>query len=106
MQTDSDKSVLLEAQGFVHGDRQTDYGHPLDNYTRVARIWTAMLAEKLKPGETIDADLAVLMLAGMKIGRELGLEKRDNRTDIAGYAEVLDMCKRERARRELPEGPQ
>ena len=36
-------SVLLEAQGLVHGDRQTAYGHPLHDFSRTAMMWSAIL---------------------------------------------------------------
>ena len=50
MATDKEQSILTEAQGLVHGDRNSDYGHPLDDFSRTAAIWTALLGGKLKDG--------------------------------------------------------
>lgn len=93
-------SILEEAQSLVHGDRGKHYGHPFDDFTKSAMIMTAVLYDKLKPGETIIAEDIPLIMQGVKISREVNVPKRDNRVDGAGYWETLDMVREERNRRE------
>jgi hypothetical protein len=90
-------SVLLEAQGLVHGGRNDDYGHPLDDWSRTAAMVSAMLARKLR--EPLTAEDALMFMVCVKLSREVNRPKRDNRTDGAGYFECLDWVVDERARR-------
>lgn len=83
------ESVLQEAQRLVYGDRQDAYGHPYDDYTRTARMWEAILG--LSPYK-ITPRIACLMMAAVKISREVNAPKRDNLTDLAGYAACAQMC--------------
>jgi len=64
------ESAVEEAQRLVHGDRGQAYGHPLEDFT---------------------ADAAAMNAYLMKVMREAERPKRDNRVDIAGYAETLQM---------------
>ena len=84
-------NVLLEADSLVHGPRQADYGHPYDDYTKVGLIWTAILKDKLKPGEEVSAKEAALCMVGIKLSREVNRPKDDNLIDGAGYFEVANM---------------
>lgn len=87
------ETALDEAKRLVHGVRGGSYGHPLDDYTRTAAIWSAIL------GHDITAEQAILCMCAVKISREVNKAKRDNRVDLAGYAECLEMCYVERERR-------
>jgi len=78
--------ILHEASRLVHGDRNRDYTHPWDDFTRVGRIWGALLNQ-----DPISPRLVGCMLAGLKLSRESQVPKRDNRVDLAGYAECLEM---------------
>jgi len=78
-------TVLQEAQALVYGDREEAYSPPQRDYAKTAKIWTGILLEKLRPGVEITAEEAVLMMAGMKISREVFRHKRDNLVDAAGY---------------------
>lgn len=89
-----EESALQEAQRLVHGDRGDAYGHPIDDYTRTGRMWGAILGI----GD-IDPRVACLMMAAVKISREVHKPKRDNRVDLAGYAECAQMVADEQARR-------
>lgn len=91
------ESVLVEAQRLVHGDRNASYGHPLDDMDRTAGIVSAMLAHKLKAAITAE-DIALIMCQ-VKISRQINKPKRDNCTDLAGYAECLDWIIEERKAR-------
>ena len=90
----SDETILQEAQRLVHGDRQADYGHPLDDFTRTAKLWSAIV------GFPVTADQVGLCMAAVKISRQCNHPKRDNMTDLAGYAATVQMVAEERARRE------
>lgn len=86
------ESALQEAQRLVHGDRGAAYGHPIDDYTRTGRMWGAILGI----GD-IDPRLCCLMMAAVKISREVNAPKRDNRVDLAGYAECAEMVAQRQA---------
>ena len=88
-----DRTILDDAKELVHGDRQIDYGHPLDDFERTAKIWEAIL------GCSVTAEQVALCMVGVKISRECNHPKRDNRVDGAGYFETLDMVQQERERR-------
>ena len=78
-------SILAEAHRLVHGVRGEDYGHPYEDFSRMAKIWSAILGVDVTPEQV------ALCMIGVKISRECNKPKRDNRVDIAGYAEALDM---------------
>jgi hypothetical protein len=88
------ETILEEAQRLVHGDRGADYGHPLDDFSRTATMWGAIL------GFTVSAEQVGLCMMALKISRQCNRVKRDNLVDAAGYAETVQMCIEERARRE------
>jgi len=99
----NEKSVLEEAYDLTNGDRRSQYSHPLDDYTKTAKIWSGLLAHKLK--KDITPEEAILMMAGMKLSREMYKHKRDNLVDAAGYINCVDMCVQEREKREDLEDP-
>jgi hypothetical protein len=66
-------------------ERQDDYGHPAENFERIARMWTAILGTHISPEQ-----VGLCMIA-VKISREVHKHKPDNLTDIAGYARTLEM---------------
>ena len=43
-----------EAQRLTGGARQSDYGHPGEDFARTAAMWTGILAGKLREGEEVD----------------------------------------------------
>lgn len=86
------ETILEEAQRLVHGDRGDAYGHPIDDYTTVGRMWAAILTRHLGTHvPDIDPRIAALMMVAVKLSREAHKHKRDNLTDTAGYAEVASM---------------
>jgi hypothetical protein len=93
------ETCLQEAQRVVYGDRGTSYGHPLDDYERTSAMVTALLADKLKPGERVTAEDMIRAMCCVKLSRDVHSPKRDNRTDLAGYAECLQRVTEERERR-------
>lgn len=87
------ETILQEAQRLVHGDRGEAYGHPLDDFSKTAKIWSAILGIDVTPQQV------ALCMVGVKISREVNAPKRDNRVDGAGYFETLDMVEAELERR-------
>jgi len=79
------ESICSEADRIVSKDRNDDYGHPRDDFSRIADLWEAAFGW---PVSAEDVGLAMILL---KVSRELHRPKRDNRVDIAGYAKTLDM---------------
>lgn len=88
------QSVLTEAEGLVHGDRNISYGHPMDDFTRTAKMWSALF------GFPVTAEQVGLAMICVKLSRECHRPKRDNLVDIAGYAETVEWTKHERQHRE------
>lgn len=93
-----EETALEEAQRLVHGERGSAYGHPLDDFTRTGRMWGAILGTP-----DIAPELVGLCMAAVKVSREVNAPQRDNRVDLAGYAETVEMVHTERARRRAPE---
>lgn len=97
--TDKDLSILTEAHGLVHGDRQATYGHPAVDFARTAALANVLLAHRL------DTDLGpedvAMFLVCVKLSRECHEHKRDNLVDACGYLEC-----RERVLRFLGNGPE
>lgn len=77
------ESILEEAHRLVYGDRHDSYGHPFDDYTRTALMWSAIL------GVSVTAKQAALCMVAVKISRECHEHSRDNLVDMAGYAAVI-----------------
>ena len=79
----SEQSVAQEAHGLVHGARNKTYGHPYDDYTRTAGLWSAFLGVEITPGQ------AALMMLLMKVSRLRNTpDHRDSLVDACGYAMV------------------
>lgn len=78
---------MAEANALVNGERQAAYGSPRPSYVAQAKVWSGLLADKLK--EDLTPEDVVLLLAGMKLTREAHKHKRDNVVDFHGYALVL-----------------
>lgn len=80
--------VLDEANRIIQGNRADQYGGPENSMQTIAGVWTALLsgAGLLKDGATISADLACVMMAGMKLGRLItNPEHHDSQVDTCGY---------------------
>ena len=88
------ETILDEAKRIVYGERGENCGHPFEDFSRTAQIWSAIL------GIDVEPEQVALCMVGLKISREVNRPKRDNVVDGAGYFENLDMVKRERKRRE------
>ena len=86
------ETVLEEAQRIIYGDRQEAYGHPFDDFGRTGRMWGAILGIPDIPPATVG-----LMLAAVKISREVNRPGRDNLTALAGYAGCVALVREREA---------
>lgn len=93
------ESAAQEAHRLVHGNRGADYGHPIEDFTRTAALWTAQFRDLLKDGAAFTFREVWQAMCLVKMSRERNKPKRDNRVDLAGYAETGQMCEDEAARR-------
>ena len=85
-------SVLEEAQQIIHGARRADYGHPYDDFTRVGRIWAALLDIPEIPPEKV-----ALMLGGLKMARLCSNPgHRDSNLDWSGYSGTYELVRERR----------
>ena len=78
-------NILEEAGRLVAGERQARYGHPAEDFTRTAQIWSAIL------GVPVSATQVGLCMIGVKLSRETHAHQPDNLVDIAGYAQTVAM---------------
>jgi hypothetical protein len=83
-------NIADKAAKLVLGDRNDSYGDPGDDYAGTARVWSGLLIHKLKPGVEIDTREAILMMAAMKLRREITKPKEDSRIDAIGYVLCAD----------------
>ena len=83
------ESICEEAFRIQSGDRQQDYGDPTDNFRDIADLWNAYMgfSEGTECTPSFDARDVAHMMILMKIARNCHKPKRDNWTDIAGYAQ-------------------
>lgn len=89
------EDIASYAARLVNDDRQYEYGHPLDNLDRAARIWSVIL------DTNVTAEQVSLCMVGMKIARQVHKAKPDTVVDIIGYALTLHMVEVERAKRSM-----
>lgn len=85
------ETILDEAKRITATVRHGDYGHPTDDFNRTARMWSGILARKLRDGEQISAMDVPLCMIAVKLARQAHRHKRDNLVDIAGYARTAAM---------------
>lgn len=112
------EEMLLLANSLVSGERQSAYGHPLDNFSLIGAFFDVFIIERLRQlGVDVNAvlndnergccypsiiraeDVGALMIL-LKVAREMNVHKSDNQTDIAGYAKTVEMVHEERERRD------
>ena len=78
-------SIADDAKSAVHGSRHEVYGHPLQDFQRIAELWAVVLNINVTPKQ-----VGLCMIA-LKLAREVYKHQRDTLVDIAGYAECLQM---------------
>lgn len=82
------ETILEEAQRLVYGNRQADYGHPIEDFTRTGKMWGAILGTA-----DVSPDRVALCMVALKVSRECHRPKRDNIVDGAGYFAALALVR-------------
>ena len=75
------RDYLNEARAVIQ-DRGMDYGHPTDNMSRTASLWSAYLEMPIRP------DQVAMCLLLVKVARSMEGNKVDNYIDMCGYAAI------------------
>ena len=87
------QDILRTAESLIHGDREQDYGRPIDSFRRVAAAFNLVLEGAGHP--PIDPVTAAKLMIALKLSRLAGGDNKDDTwIDLAGYsalgAEVRD----------------
>lgn len=78
------KNVLERANEIVQ-ERGKSYGHPFEDYSRTAQMWSAIL------GVHITADQCIKCMIAVKLSRlSKTPDHQDSIDDLAGYSWCLD----------------
>lgn len=86
------KTILDEASEIVTGARRKAYGHPENNFGRIAALWNNYLDLKPNGRESITPQDVALMMILMKVARLMeSPDHRDSLVDLAGYAATIEM---------------
>ncbi|HJX77299.1 DUF6378 domain-containing protein [Glutamicibacter sp.] len=76
--------ILSTAESLINGDRADAYGHPKENFGRIAALWNAQLGKKLsEPLTAEDVAYALVQLKMSRLANTPGHE--DSLVDVAGY---------------------
>lgn len=84
-------TVLDEARAIIHGQRRSDYGGPLESFTRIGRLWAPVLDL-----DEVTPEQVALCMIGLKVARAMNGFQRDSMVDIAGYAGCIELIQNER----------
>jgi hypothetical protein len=87
------ESILDTAKRLTSNDRQKDYGHPRDNFRRIADLWNMYLLNRRNPETEISIEDVAWMMVLLKIGRDLNKPTLDNLVDSVGYIRTLAMVR-------------
>lgn len=87
------ESILDKAKRLTSNDRQKDYGHPKDNFRRIADLWNMYLLNRQNPEVEISIEDVAWMMVLLKIARDLNKPTVDNLVDSIGYIRTLAMVR-------------
>ncbi len=82
--------ICIEAYDLITGDRNNDYAHPYDDYSKVASIFESLSGVSLSVEEAVLFPLA-MKLARMRTARENNRWHHDSVVDAIGYLGCLSM---------------
>lgn len=75
------KLVLKLADEAINGDRNSDYGEPVDNFNRIAALWSAQFDRVFTVEEVA---IAMILTKTARLAETPG--KCDSWVDISGYS--------------------
>ena len=79
--------VLRRATALINGVRQDTYGEPVENFSRIAAVWSAVL------NQPVTAQQVALCMAGLKMIRATTSPGHgDSYDDGAGYLALAYEC--------------
>lgn len=78
--------LISDVSSLVDGDRQADYGDPVESMTNIGKAWSGILRTN------VDAVQVALCLAAMKLVRFGYKSKADSIVDAVGYCEIAKRC--------------
>jgi hypothetical protein len=81
--------ILQEAIQIRGGERKADYGDAVENFRRITEIANAITGLSLTSVQICKVMMAV------KLARERHNPKRDNRVDLCGYTDILDLLEQD-----------
>lgn len=87
----TDHGIAGEAYDLVHGERAKSYGHPRHDFKIIAKIWSGLLQDLLKPGEELDEYRVAVLMSGLKLARLVkSPDHHDSRVDTIGYMLTME----------------
>ena len=92
-ETVAKESILDEAKRITSGDRRHDYGHPSENFKRIADLWNAYLGVRKDPSAPVSPEDVAWMMVLLKIARDVNTPHRDSLVDSLGYVRCLSMMR-------------
>ena len=87
------ESILDEAKRLTSNDRQKNYGHPKENFKRIADLWNSYMVNRFNPESPISVEDVAWMMVLLKIARDLNKPTKDNLVDSIGYVRTLAMIR-------------
>jgi hypothetical protein len=99
------KSILEEAISVTGTDRPSEYGHPLDHFSKTVGAinaqFTDVVKRRLAEGKPmLEPEDWPRFLILDKVSRSTEAYKRDNMVDVSGYAQTYEWVIEERDRRD------
>jgi len=97
MKNEVEPTILEKANDIIFGERNKAYGHPQDNFQRIADLWHAFLQGKYGACHRLSPeDVAVLNILQKVARLEHTPGHQDSLIDIAGYAGTIERLKERR----------
>lgn len=105
MSNQQNNNLNSNAIALVNGERQSDYGHPYDDFSRTAKMASGLGFRFQEDDGTLRdlkaKDIPMFMVL-VKLSRESHKHKEDNLVDAIGYINTLDMVLTEEQRIKTP----
>jgi len=84
-----DEGYVLQGYTVVHGDRQSEYDHPANDFARIAKVWSALLGVEVTP-----LMVSQLMIALKLCRLSYNETHEDSWVDVVGYVACADRVQR------------